>query len=175
MKNNFDECLGIILKHEGGWSDHPSDPGGATMKGVTLETYSRHIGRQASKDELRNIPYEHLRDIYKNKFWNLCKCDDLPLGLDLCVFDMAVNSGPSRAAKMLQSVVGTTPDGAIGPKTIEAVLSKANTNSVAFLIEQFQKARQHYLESLPTFPTFGKGWTRRVSETCDLALKMANS
>lgn len=144
------------------------------MKGITLSTYSKYLGRQASRDELLNIPHEHVCVIYKNKFWEACWCDELPSGLDLCVFDMAVNSGPSRAAKMLQRIVGAEPDGFVGQKTIAAVKAKAESNGILFLIEEFQKARQHYLEALPTFSTFGKGWTRRVDKTRDLALKMAN-
>lgn len=169
MKANFDFSLAQVLKHEGGWSDHPKDPGGATMKGVTLKTYSDWLGRLASKDELRNIPDDHLSAIYKTRFWDAVKGDDLPAGVDFAVFDMAVNSGPGRAVRMLQAAVGAVPDGAIGPKTLAAVKAK----DPAALIETYQKNRQHFLEALPTFATFGKGWTRRVTETGEIALKLA--
>jgi lysozyme family protein len=171
MKQNFEFSLNHVLKHEGGWSDHPKDPGGATMKGVTLATYSDWLGRPASKDELRNISDEHLRDIYKTRYWDAVRGDDLPSGLDYVVFDMAVNSGPGRAARMLQSAVGATPDGAIGPKTLVAV----QAHGAEALIAVFQRSRQHFLEALPTFATFGKGWTRRVNEAADIGLKIAKS
>ena len=170
MKGNFEAALTAVLKHEGGWADHPADPGGATMKGVTLKTYSDWLGRQASKDELRNIPNEHLSTIYKARFWDAVKGDDLPQGVDFVVFDMAVNSGPGRAARMLQAAVGATPDGAIGPRTLAAVAAQDPET----LIATYQKNRQHFLEALPTFATFGKGWTRRVVETGEIALKLLN-
>ena len=167
MKQNFEASLAHVLKHEGGWADHPADPGGATMKGVTLKTYSDWLGRQAAKDELRNIPTEHLRTIYKARFWDAVRGDELPSGVDYVVFDMAVNSGPGRAARMLQAAVGATPDGSIGPKTLAAV----NAQDPATLIATFQRNRQHFLEALPTFGTFGKGWTRRVTEAGEIGLK----
>ncbi len=169
MRDNFDVALVAVLKHEGGWADHPADPGGATMKGVTLKTYSDWLGRPASKEELRNISDDHLKTIYKTRYWDAVRGDDLPSGLDHAVFDMAVNSGPGRAVRMLQSAVGATPDGALGPKTLAAVKAQ---DPVA-LIETYQRNRQHFLEALPTFATFGKGWTRRVEEVKSEALKMA--
>jgi lysozyme family protein len=167
VKQNFEASLAHVLKHEGGWADHPADPGGATMKGVTLKTYSDWLSRQATKDELRNIPAEHLRTIYKARFWDAVRGDELPSGLDYVVFDMAVNSGPGRAARMLQAAVGVTPDGSIGPKTLAAV----NAQDPSTLIATFQRNRQHFLEDLPTFGTFGKGWTRRVTEAGEIGLK----
>ena len=169
MKANYEFSLAQVLKHEGGWSDHPRDPGGATMKGVTLKTYSDWLGRQATKDELRNIPDSHLSTIYKTRFWDAVRGDDLPAGVDFAVFDMAVNSGPGRAARLLQAAVGATTDGSIGPKTLAVVRAQ----NVELLINRYQKDRQHFLEALPTFDTFGKGWTRRVNETRDIALKLA--
>ena len=169
MKENFEYSLAHVLKHEGGWADHPKDPGGATMKGVTLATYSSWLGRQASKDELRNIPDEHLKTIYKTRYWDAVRGDELPSGVDYVVFDMAVNSGPGRAARMLQAAVGAAPDGAIGPKTLAAVKAQDPDE----LIVAYQRNRQHFLEALPTFETFGKGWTRRVNEAGDIALKIA--
>ncbi len=169
MKQNFASSLAHVLKHEGGWADHPRDPGGATMKGVTLKTYSDWLGRQATKDELRAISDEHLTSIYKARFWDAVRADDLPAGLDYVVFDMAVNSGPSRAARVLQSAIGVTPDGAIGPKTLAAVAA----HDPAALIAAFQRNRQHFLEALPAFDAFGKGWTRRVTEAGEIGLKLA--
>ena len=174
MKSNFEPCLELVLDHEGLWSDDPRDPGGATMQGITLNTYSEYLGRDATKDELRNIPNNHKEDIYRRKYWNLCWCDDLPSGLDMVVFDMAVHSGPGRAIKILQSIVGTKVDGAIGPKTLGCVEEFVLDCGIAHIINDYQDARQHYLEALPVFATYGKGFTRRVSKTRNVALKMAN-
>ena len=121
MERNFLEALAHTLRFEGGWAHHPNDPGGATMKGVTHKTYADYLGRAVTHDELREIPEEHLADIYRKRYWDTCRCSDLPDGLDLVVFDTAVNTGPAQAARLLQRIVGVPADGGIGPKTIAAV------------------------------------------------------
>ncbi|MBK19052.1 MAG: hypothetical protein CMM52_09500 [Rhodospirillaceae bacterium] len=118
MKKNFENSLKHVLIHEGGWADHPRDPGGATMKGVTLATFRRHFGEAKSKRALRNISDDQLRQIYRSGYWDRCRCDQLPSGVDYAVFDAAVNSGPGRSAKWLQAVIGAKQDGGIGPKTL---------------------------------------------------------
>ena len=92
--------------------------------------------------------------------------------MDLCVFDFGVNAGPGRAAKYLQQLIGVTADGGIGPNTLAALKGYLEDHGLQDTIESYQSARQKYYESLSTFATFGKGWTRRVTETTDLALKM---
>jgi lysozyme family protein len=171
MKEVFPHALKTILHHEGGWADHPKDPGGATMKGVTLNTYSKFIGRDATKDELKAISDEQLEQIYRSLYWNRAACDQLPTGVDLVVFDMAVNSGPGRAVKLLQEIVGSTPDGGIGPQTLTAV-AKQNPLS---LIKQYSEARRVFYKSLGAYITFGKGWLRRVDEVEAEAIKMQGS
>ncbi len=94
-----------MLKHEGGWADHPKDPGGATMKGVTLATYRRHFGKNKSKRALRNISDDDLGQIYRSGYWDKCRCDRLPSGVDYAVFDAAVNSGPGRSVKEYRSQI----------------------------------------------------------------------
>lgn len=160
MTTRFSECLPLILAHEGGWADHPKDPGGATMKGVTLGTYSEWLGRPATKTELRNISDDHLRKIYEANYWRAAACDRLPPGVDYMVFDFAVNSGPGRARKFLQRVAGVAPDGAIGPVTVAAV----NKLGARLLIDRLNEDREAFYRSLDTFPTFGKGWLRRLTE-----------
>ena len=100
------------------------------------------------------------------------KGDELPNGLDLCVFDFGVNAGPGRAAKYLQTMIGSTPDGGIGPMTLKAVSEYVEEHGLVKAIENYQDARQSYYEKLSTFDTFGKGWTRRVDETTQLAKTM---
>ncbi len=165
--SHFPKILAMTLHHEGGWSDHPKDPGGATMKGVTMQTYSDYLGRPAMKDELRRIPDDHLEAIYRKGYWDKVKGDDLAAispGLAACVFDFAVNSGPGRAAKALQSLCGAVTDGGIGPNTLKQAKAWADMLGPQGAIDAYQAFRQHYLESLDTFAHFGKGWTRRVGD-----------
>lgn len=163
----FPKILTNTLHHEGLWADHPADPGGATMKGVTLKTYSDWLGRPATKDELRKIPDDHLEAIYRKGYWDKIKGDDLAEispGLAACVFDFAVNSGPGRAAKALQSLCGAVVDGGIGPNTLKQVKAWVDVLGQKQAIDAYQAFRQHYLENLDTFATFGRGWTRRIAE-----------
>jgi lysozyme family protein len=163
----FPKILTETLHHEGGWADHPKDPGGATMKGVTLQTYSDFLGRPATKDELRKIPDDHLLAIYRKGYWDKVKGDELSAispGLAACVFDFAVNSGPGRAAKALQGLCGAVTDGAIGANTLKQVKAWVEMLGPQKAVDAYQAYRQHYLESLDTFATFGKGWTRRITE-----------
>ena len=164
MKDNFDECLKMLLHHEGGYVNHPKDPGGETNLGVTKRVYEKWGGTKDMKD----LTVEDVAPIYKKEYWDRCKCDDLPSGLDWAVFDWAVNSGTGRAAKAVQKICGASQDGAIGPKTLALVEGQ----SPHYMIEQFGKIRQEFYESLKTFDTFGKGWTRRNKETTEKAMKM---
>lgn len=169
MANNFKKCLEIILHHEGGYVNHPKDPGGETNLGVTKRVYEEWGGTKDMKD----LTVDDVAPIYKKNYWNKLKGDELPAGLDLCVFDFGVNAGPGRAAKYLQSMIGSTPDGGIGPMTLQALANYVEEQgSIAEVIKDYQSERQKYYESLSTFSTFGKGWTRRVDETTDTALKM---
>lgn len=169
MKENFPQALRMVLQHEGLWSDDPRDPGGATMKGVTLATFSKYLGRPASKDELKGISDEQLEEIYRSLYWDRVAGSKLPHGVDLAVFDMAVNAGPGRAIKLLQEIVGSTPDGAVGPQTLAAV----EKNNPLTLIRQYSESRRAFYKGLPIYTTFGKGWLRRVDEVESEALKTA--
>jgi len=166
MKSNYDKCLETILHHEGGYVNHPKDPGGETNLGVTKRVYEEHGGTKDMKDLL----VEDVAPIYKKGYWDKMKGDDLPGGLDLCVFDFGVNAGPGRAAKFLQQMIGTTVDGGIGPNTLAKVEEYVRENGEAESVEKYQSMRQKYYEQLSTFATFGRGWTRRVEETTKLAL-----
>lgn len=168
MKENFNAALHHMLRHEGGFINHPRDPGGMTNLGVTARTWEDWIGHTPSEKEMRELTPEKVAPLYKRKYWDAIKGDDLPSGVDYCVFDCAVNSGPGRAAKMLQEVVGVKPDGGIGPITLAAV--KAVDPVV--LISKYSDKRLQFWQSLPTFETFGKGWTRRGNEVKEAALKM---
>lgn len=171
MDSNFDACLKEVLKHEGGYVDHPADPGGATNRGVTKKAWEEYVGREVTKDDIRALTVADVTPFYRERYWDVCKCDRLPDGLDYVVFDIAVNSGTRRAARFLQSAVGATADGRIGPVTLASVDSSAL--STRELIDIICNRRQKFWESLPTFGTFGRGWTRRGEEVRKKALEMA--
>ena len=121
---------------------------------------------------MKDLTVEDVAPIYKNGYCDKMKGDDLPSGLDLCVFDFGVNAGPGRAAKFLQKMIGTTVDGGIGPMTLAKVNEYVDNNGLEETIKQYQVARHEYYEGLSTFKTFGRGWTRRVEETTELALEL---
>jgi lysozyme family protein len=169
MEANFFKSLEMVLKHEGGFVDHPEDPGGATNKGITHKTYADFLGRPLEDvSELKNIPDEHVQMIYKNGYWDRIKGDELPSGVDFSTFDWAVNSGPGRAAKALQKAVMVAQDGAIGPMTLGAVAEYTPED----IIESIAQQREEFYRALRTFDTFGKGWLRRNEETRDFSLSL---
>ena len=171
MQSNYDKCLETILHHEGGYVNHPKDPGGETNLGVTKRVYEEFGGTKDMKD----LTVEDVAPIYKKSYWDRVKGDELPAGLDLCVFDFGVNAGTGRAAKYLQNLVGATADGAIGPATLRTVNAYVQVEGLGATIDAYQSARQGYYEKLSTFETFGKGWTRRVIETTSSAHKLAKN
>jgi len=168
MEKNYNKCIETILHHEGGYVNHPNDPGGETNLGVTKRVYEEWGGTKDMKD----LTVEDVAPIYKKNYWDRVKGDELPSGLDLCVFDFGVNAGTGRAAKYLQSMVGASADGAIGPATIRSVHVYVQIEGLAATIDKYQLDRQNYYESLNHFETFGRGWTRRVNETTELAHSM---
>jgi lysozyme family protein len=169
MKENFEAALKAVLHHEGGYVNHPADPGGMTNLGVTKRVWEEWVGHEVDEKTMRNLTHEIVGPMYKVKYWDKVKGDDLPAGVDYAVFDAAVNSGPGRAAKWLQACVGVEPDGGIGPKTLAAV----NAFDANQLIEDYAKRRLSFLMDLQHWNTFGKGWGRRVAEVQKTGLDMA--
>ena len=168
MQKNYQKCLETILHHEGGYVNHPEDPGGETNLGVTKRVYEAHGGTK----DMKELTVEDVAPIYKKGYWEKMKCDELPTALDLCVFDFGVNAGPGRAAKYLQTLIGTVADGGIGPNTLAKLKEYTDETGVKETITNNQNERQSYYEKLSTFKTFGRGWTRRVEETTKLALEL---
>lgn len=162
--SNFRPSLSLVLAHEGGYVNHPRDPGGATNFGVTQAVYDAFRSYHGLKTKsVKDILSSEVSEIYNKNYWRLCRADSLPCGLDYAVFDFAVNSGVSRAVRYLQRLVGVKDDAVIGMITIAAIESKSKTPAdVEKLIAQYCANRMIFLRSLGTFPTFGKGWTRRV-------------
>ena len=168
MHKNFNKCLSMLLHHEGGFVNHPKDPGGMTNLGVTKAVYDKWIGRESTEEEMRELTSIEVAPIYKKNYLDRVRGDDLPSGVDWCAFDWAVNSGSGRPAKAIQRAVGATADGAIGPMSLQAVMNKDAKD----IVESVYTQRQSFYESLKTFETFGRGWTRRNKETLEQALRM---
>lgn len=169
---SFDESLELLLKHEGGYVKHPRDPGGTTNLGVTKATWESFIGHPVTDDDMKNLTKEDVAPLYRERYWNVVHADDLPIGVGYAVFDTAVNSGPSRAVRFQQTVVGTAEDGKIGAKTIQAAKAYVDKEG---LVKKYSEKRLEFLRGLDTWDTFGKGWTRRVTEVEAQALSMMTS
>lgn len=160
MKSNFGLYTEWLLVHEGGYVNHPKDPGGATNKGVTQRVYDAYLRRKGLPvKSVRQISREEVLEIYKTQYWNTISGDLLPDGLDYAVYDFAVNSGPSRAIRFLQKILRVKQDGVVGNMTLEAIRGH---NNLVDLIQQLCIDRWNWMKTLKTFSTFGKGWTRRV-------------
>jgi lysozyme family protein len=129
-----------------------------TNLGVTKRVWEEWTGKPATEQDMRGLTIEMVSPLYKKRYWDAVRGDDLPSGVDLCVFDCAVNAGPGRASRFLQQAVGVVADGAIGPKTLEAV-TKMSADEI---IEKFCDLREAHFKSLSTFNVFGKGWMRRL-------------
>ena len=168
MKSNFERALAYVLKSEGGFVNHPDDPGGMTNLGCTKAVWEEYCGHPVTEKAMRALTPADVAPLYKRKYWDKVKADELPAGIDYCVFDTAINSGPGRAIKLLQGVVGVDQDGDIGPKTLAAVKAFDPKD----LLQDYSKRRLSFMMDLKNWPTFGKGWSRRVSEVEATALTM---
>lgn len=172
-EGRFEACLAHVLRHEGGYVDHPADPGGATNMGITHKTLARW--RKVSpwwdlpKSAVQDLSHGEAGLIYRAFYWNACRAGDLPAGIDLAIFDYAVNSGPDRAIRTLQAALVVAVDGQIGPLTLAA----AGRANAAKVINAICDRRLGFLKALSTFPTFGRGWTSRVDSVRAVALAAA--
>lgn len=167
--NNFDRALPIILIYEGGYVDNPRDPGGATNLGVTLATLSDFRGQPATKADVRALTPAQVAPIYLTGYWRPAGCESVAAGLDLLLFDTAVNVGLHRAVRWLQAAAGAVPDGLFGPGTLEAT----RQHETDALIDAVSATRRAHYQSLPTFPTFGKGWMSRLGKVTETAHEWA--
>lgn len=173
----FRACLADTLKWEGGWSNHPKDPGGATMRGVIQRVYDAWREKNGlPRRSVRLIEDSEVEAIYRENYWNLVRGDELPPGLDLATFDFGVNSGPARSARYLQTVLGVKVDGVIGPVTLKAAADANPLDTVKALME----ARRKFLHQIPYKDVFIKGWLNRCAgieqacvEACGLPIKDA--
>jgi lysozyme family protein len=177
MKENFEQCMVMLLENEGGYQEDNRDSGnssdgygnpGSTNWGVTAKVFAEFTGQPATREIMKALKKEEVYPVYKELYWDKIKGDDLPAGVDWTTFDYCVNSGVSRAAKALQGIVSATRDGAIGKLTLAAVEKK----DAKEIIDQMHSTRQNFLEGLSTFGVYGRGWTRRNEHVKDTALDM---
>ena len=174
VANNFNNCLSVVLHHEGGFVNHPKDPGGMTNLGVTKAVYEEWIGHKVDERIMRKLTPSMVAPLYRKKYWDVMKCDGIPRGLDLCVFDFGVNAGTNRSIRYLQRLIGAKEDGVFGPASFKQLTVKTVELGVNGLIDSFQDARRTYYRKLKTFPTFGRGWLRRVDEVEVAAKQMVS-
>lgn len=155
----FEQAIEILLKHEGGYVNHPKDPGGETNFGIAKRSYP-HLN-------MKTLTKEEAIEIYRQDFWEKCKIELLPPALRLIVFDCAVNQGPGVAVGLLQAAVGAKVDGALGPET----LTKLQGLNAQKVLEKYAALRLERYQRNPKFAYFGDGWTKRL---LDVALKSAS-
>ena len=171
MTKNFRDCLELVLKHEGGFVDHPKDPGGMTNLGVTKKVWEEWVGHPVTEKDMRELTPEIVAPMYEMRYWRTSYCEKLPRGLDLLVFSMAVNAGAGRSVKLLQDSLGLVMDGIIGPIT----MARINEANVETLIDKFSETREDYYKGLKLFPVFGKGWLSRTEKERLEALQLAKN
>jgi lysozyme family protein len=168
-RSSYDMALARVLRHEGGYTNHPSDPGGPTNFGITIHDYRRYIKSSGTAADVRNMKLADAAQIYRARYWDALRCDELPAGLDYAVFDYGVNSGTGRAAKVVARLLGEVPSGAMTDAAIAAIRNASPQTLIARLCDE----RLAFLKSLRTWPVFGAGWGRRVAEVRRDALAMA--
>jgi lysozyme family protein len=170
LNKNFTDSFNALMVSEGGFVNDPRDPGGATNHGVTKAVWEEWIGESVTVDDMKALTVDDVKPLYKKKYWDSVCGDELPSGVDYCVFDYAVNSGVVRSARALQTVLHVDADGQIGPIT----LAKASQQNPVHVIEDISNARIKFLQGLSTWDAFGKGWTKRVEQVEDMAKNMAS-
>jgi len=157
-QSNWQICLTAIFNEEGGFADNPGDPGGATNMGITRATLAAWRDKPVSREDVMMLERAEAARLYREHFWDAIGGDDLADGLDLALFDDAVNSGPRAAIRDLQRALQVAEDGVIGPKTRAAIAAQ----SVPYLIAALGAARLSRLKGLSHFSLFGRGWTQRI-------------
>lgn len=148
---NFDKAFERLIGHEGGYVNDPRDPGGETKFGISKRSYPA--------EDIKTLTLERAKAIYRRDFWGLAGCDAVPDAMKFDLFDMAVNSGTVTAIKTLQRSAGVTPDGLLGPITLQAL----NSTPAPRLVARFNGHRLDFMTDLRTWSVFGKGWAKRVA------------
>jgi lysozyme family protein len=170
MQSTYEVCLPLLLAHEGGYTNHPSDPGGPTNFGITIYDYRKYVKSNATAADVRAMTLDEAKRIYHDKYWEAQRCDELPPGVDYVIFDYGVNSGIGRSGKVLRRAL-KLPDNSSA--VTDAVIAAARAIDPTILITVICDERLRFLQSLKTWPVFGAGWGRRVAEVKSAAMTMA--
>jgi lysozyme family protein len=168
--STYDEALRRLLAHEGGYVNHPSDPGGPTNFGITLADYRRYRKPDATAADVRAMKVGDANAIYRAKYWNAQRCDQLPPGVDYSIFDYGVNSGTGRSGKVLRRVLGLSDKTSVVNDEVLRAVGKRDPKA---LIAAINDERLAFLKHLKTWPVFGAGWSRRVAGVRSVSLRMA--
>jgi lysozyme family protein len=168
--SSFDAAIARVFAHEGGYSNHPSDPGRPTKFGITLATYRQYVKANATAEDLRAMTVTQAKAIYRARYWDALRCDELPAGVDYAVFDYGVNSGIARSGKVLRRLLALSDTSSAVTADVMRAAQKADARA---LIAALCDERLAFLQSLKTWPVFGAGWGRRVAEVKRDALAMA--
>ena len=177
MKENLEQCLKWILESEGGYVNHPKDPGGATNQGITQRTYNsyRRLHKKGEQD-VKDITQEEIKEIYQKYYMAPIYFDKLPAGIDYSMLDYSVNSGPYRAIKTAQKLVKTAKDGIMGPVTLKAIQDLEDKLWNQFdprkFVVLYNRYRLEFLKGLKSFKDFGKGWGNRLDKVEKNSIKL---
>lgn len=171
--SRFHACQAITARWEGGWSDHPDDPGGKTMYGLTSEVWSAYLKRHGKPPRpVRTATRAEVEELFKRQYWDVVRGDQLPPGIDLMVYDFAINSGPARAVRHLQAALGVKQDGVVGHVTLAAAREAYDRDQDGDVILAMARSRLAFLQGLRTWRSFGRGWTNRVKDVGQRAARM---
>ena len=168
MLSNWDKSFDMVIAHEGGFTDDPRDPGnklpdgrpGCTMWGCTQANWEAYVGHHVTHDDMKALKKDDVKPLYKKNYWDAVHGDELPSGVDYAAFDFAINAGPGASRKMIQRALGVAADGAIGPATMAAIKAADGKD----FLKKFSDAKIAFYQTLATFPTYGKGWLKRVAD-----------
>lgn len=168
--STYDEALRRLLDHEGGYTNHPSDPGGPTNFGITIYDYRKYVKPNATAADVRAMKLDEAKAIYRTKYWAAQRCDELPAGVDYSIFDYGVNSGIGRSVKVLRRVVSLPDNSSV---VTDQVLNAVAGRDPKAIIVAINDERLRFLRGLKTWPVFGKGWSARVAAVKSVSLRMA--
>ncbi len=169
--SSYDAALARLLAHEGGYTNHPSDPGGPTNFGITIYDYRKYVKPSATAADVKAMNVDEAKAIYRAKYWDAQRCDELPAGVDDCVFDYGVNSGIGRSGRVLRRCLNLPDHSGVVNDMVVAVALHADAKA---LVTAICDERLRFLQSLRTWSVFGKGWGRRVSEVRQFSLQLAD-
>jgi lysozyme family protein len=167
---SYEASLARVLAHEGGYTNHHADPGGPTNFGITIADYRHYVKPGATAADVRAMKLDEAKTVYRTKYWNALRCDELPAGIDYAVFDYGVNSGVARSGRVLRRRLDLPYGGIVTDEVIAGARSANAQSLIIFICDE----RLRFLQSLKTWSVFGKGWGRRVVEVKTAALSMAN-